>query len=51
MYNVQSISIGMFLEVFAGVTVLKVWHDEEWFIIQNIRTKEFWSAELISDGY
>jgi hypothetical protein len=41
MYNVQSISIGMFLEVFTGITVLKVWHDEEWFIIQNIRTEEF----------
>jgi len=49
-YNLQAITIWMFLEVVSGISILEIWHHNEWLFIQNICTKEFYQYHALIRG-
>ena len=41
-HQLGSVTTRMALDIVENVPIQKMWHNDEWFIIQNISAKEFW---------
>ena len=45
-HHLGSVTTRVALDIVENVPVQKIWHNDEWFIIQNISTKEFWRGSV-----
>jgi hypothetical protein len=49
-YDLQAITIWMFLDVVSRIPILEIWRYDERFLVEYIRAEEFYKA-LVRGGY